>query len=1422
LQSARWFKHAFRYSLEAGDFDYVLDKVNRGFVDTALGRFRSEDEITDGIECAIEAAGATADLVALSRLGSLKYRTHERLEHAFPWSVLTDILLYEGRVDQVVNSIYSEESNRVLVGEAYSLRIILKLVDLDMSELGEKLFSAFLKDFRGSNDLGKHDIVTLARCAGVFKTKPARVMRWLSDTTFQRDILEPEELAVEYAPHLAAYLDGLVRSGRDNVWSRLKKLNSPFSNQLMRQLTIRAIANLRSVDKLRCEIEEYVANHAEDTNVELAFYAAKAGLYAGFVNRLAGRFDFPPELATHDTLRTALQSHILRFAYWAVVFGYEQNDDLIRQLRLRVRRSEAVWACALAHLLKVGEVLGSHFADREIDWFCCAAEAIEALEAAGHTDRERTPDALDAARSILDRSLRWLSDVVVERCQGRVSDWAALLKRLRSSFIWTCHYGFGEVETNYSFEFPIWEKQTDLPCMRGQLRTVFVDCAKSYDEALSLKGGLRGDHFLSLAALAAKCGFKSDSSMWLKRGIETSLAYGYRKDVTLENLTDVLTLLGKHSPEKVLTSAAAILEMIKWVRNATDGRSTKHFAQHLLPTIITHNRAASLELLRVYYEQFARWQADESVTKYILARDNGDPVFLWALCGLLDPNESLESRQHVAALAAAIDPDFAESWAVRLSVYITTMINPRHWPEELWEKATLIHERPVRKQRYEGSSGDELKDKTYLFEGQPITRDDANERCRASFNEMVETIEKLKQENDYIPDYELFAALPNHIENAASVEELGAIKSFFEKHAPWREATYWETIGRKYLALGETSNGLECLERAIHAAPMSKALATLIDYDRERAEAFLIADLRERLQGPSYQCFDAPNIVANACDLLGKKAALEQVFDDFLQHCQELFSQWPSDRSFDELRDWGDADREEDIQIITLLVDRLGTNAVEFGNRLICSICLLAESRGEKVFPVLTDRLNSASGLLLWRLLQVFVRLSHSNRALFREHCHELKSLLDRGDTLMALAAFQAIQSAYTDGESMPDELKQEVEGVVHRYSSIILYRGFGILKTTPSEDFVVLTKRAALFSFRRQLKAVCQILRLDLESVTAQLERRLLETGATLDEEKEIARSMSNAFVHPQGWPIIWFVSDFHVKISGMLYQTIDEVLSKQRYQPQHLEAVWRVIQPNDPEYSFSELAPMPEDITPLLVRAKDDWIGSDKQEPTITIEDTFPEEWITAFEFRELAQDSPYHREFVTQTHVRSAVVIPERIDDVASFDLDFWGEKVGTHHPAENLTWQQFREALREGHKLEPDGDAACLPFVSYHERQAGFLGFHTIASLSSWIIRGQNLKLDGFSALANDEHIAHFEAWQEGYPDEDYNDEPLSFGVRLRVRSEFIEQVCRDTGRAFAIRTVENRFVLKDYQQNPAESSSYTSICVWPFDVKPLDH
>jgi len=1414
MQSSRWFKYSMSYAISAKKYQYILENINPKFVDEALMRFRPYDDILSGIECAIEAASTLPSLSELSRLGCLKYSTHERLDCIFPKAVMSDVLLYEGRIGQVVDSLYSEESNKITADDEYTLHVILKLVELHNNELARKLFNEFMKDINNV-DLDAQKLKLLAQCLGAFTRKPIRAMRWLANIKLERQILEPEELALAYAPHLAAYFDSLVSNGRVRVCNRLKQVESKASEQLIRQFIIRATAKYGGIDELRSELEDYIEKFKGESNLELALYASKAVLPIDLVNQLAGQFDFPLEVATNKITRTELQNQILKFSYWAVIFGYGQNRNVLKEIRQGVRGSNAVLACAQLHLLKVGEVLGCHYAGREIDWFSYATEAIEFLELAGHSPGERTPDALDAVRSILKQSLSWLSEVLVKRSHDKLSEWGLLLKRLRSSFIWTTHYGFGESETNYFFEFPIWEEQSDLSEMQSKLRPIFLDCAKSYDDALSLKGGSRGEHFLTLAALAAKCGFRTDSSLWLERGVETSLAYGYRKDVTLELLIDVLTILGKYRPQKVLSGAASILEMIKWVHSATDGRSTKHFAQYLLPTIVKYNRSAGLDVLRVYYKEFASWQADESVQNYILARDSGDPEYLWALCGVLDPNESLKVRNHVVALAVQVNP---EVWKQRLSTYTKTMVNPRHWPDELWKKVATQSNMFVRKKRYEHSEADVDNNSTYTLDGRIITESEVRELCGQSFRIMLDTFEKLKKENDYVSEYCLLSELTSYIENVSSGEELNLINSFVKELGHDYGAKYLEKIGHKYLSLGDISKGLECLELAIQGNLNSEALGELTQYDKQRAENFFIKEVSKRLQGGSYQAFSAPKIIATACDIFKHEEILEQVFDDYLLHCQQLFAQWPSCRAFDELRDWGHIDKEEETQVVNLLVDRLGTHASELANRLISSICLLAETRGDKVLPILTERLIRSEGLLLWRLVQVFTRLSYSSRTLFKKHCHKLTPLLECKDTFVVIAITEMIKCTYVDNiQQMPNEIYSEIEKISRRYSSVIAYREFRLLKTTPSDDFIELTKRAVPFAFRRQLETICQILGLDLESVTAYLERQLLETGTNLAKEKEIAMSMSNAFSHAQGWPIIWFISDLHVQLCSFLYQLVDETLTKNRYHSQYVEAVWRVIQSCDPEYSYSELISIPDDISPLSVLNKDSWIAHNKNTSDIMIEEELADEWVTVFEYRELAQDTLYHAELMSQTHVRSAVVKPEVINDISSIASNSWNDEVVTHHPEENLTWRQFREALCNGCSLDPDVNEAFLSFTAQFKKKSDFQGFYTIASLSAVIIKEEDLLLEGYSVFANGERVAYFEAWQEGYSDEDYRDEPLSFGVRLRVSSKFIKEVCQKMERAFVIQTIENRFVMENYKHEPKQSASYSSTRIWPINA-----
>ena len=1420
LESARWFRHAFEYALDAHDYAYILDQVNRPFVDTALMRFRHKDEIMAAIDCAIEAAGITSDLVALSRLGSLKYRTDERLEPDFPWQRQAEILLYEGRIDQVVDSLYSEESVGLLVDQEYSLQIILKLFDVGKIELAEKLFMTFLKELDEEN-LSKQGVIDFARCAGIFPTRVSAVGHFIAERQLRQDTLEPEDFTSVYMPHLASYIDGLVRAGRDRTWQLLKRVHKSFPNNLIRHLIIRAVAKHKSIDVLRSEIEQYVETHPNDTSVELGYLAVQARMPSCLVSRLAGRFDFPPECATDETLGTDLANHIRRFAYWAVVFGYEQDDTIIRQLRARIAGPATVWSRTQAHLLKVGDVIGCHFADRVIDWFAAAEQSVEALETACHIADERTPDALDASRSILPQSLFWLSSVLVTRCPEHLDDWIKVLKRLRESFIWTTHYGFNEYIADYSFEFSVWERQTDLPQIKSHLRPVLDACAETYNEALRLKGSSRGVHFLTIAALAARCGFATASQEWLKRGVKSSLTYGYHKDTTLLNLSQVAAVLDKHQPDKTLDRCVAILEMATWLPDVSDGRETRHIPQNIFPVVLNNSPSAALKLLREYYQHFAKWQADESLKKYVRARSNGDAEFLWTLAALLEPNESVAVRQHIAEIGETLSPQPNGIWNERLSRYVMTMTNPRHWPDDLWDQMIQIHERPARQYRNGGTSPDDLKNKTYQVDGIHITANELRERCRSSFAEMITTIQMLKDQKSSYSDF-LDAALPDHIANATTIEELGSIKTFCEEYGQ-DKAVYLKQIGCKYLELGDVNGGLECLEHAIHEgisrAPIGytihedafrSSIATLAEYNRERARGAITSKLREYLQGSAYRGFNTPNTVAVVGDVLGEADQAEQVFEDYLSHCQELFAQLPDEHKFNELRGWNGTEKDENAQILHLLIDRLESPEFELGKRLIIAISKLATNRGDTAIPILIERTMSSEGLQFWRLLMVFASFVPTAPHIFCEHSHQLLSLLDCNNVLVRLLVSRLFRSGF-EGESLPTEIAQAVRKVDSDYSSTIAYRGFSFLYIKPSHDFVDLTKKGAQFPFRQQLEASCDILSLNVDSVTAHLERQL---GVTVEEELDTARAMWRAFSHAQGWPAIWFVSDFHVRISNMLYQTLNEALIKQRYQSNHIEALWRVLQPGDPEYCTYRLLPIPDNIAPLIIRDKDEWIADHCDAPCVTIEESMQEDWVTVFEFRQLAQDDSYHIPHIAQTHIRSALVSPESINEVTEFRQQGWGEVVYTHHPLEDLTWRQFRDALLYGYEYEQGGNGACVPFVAYKESHPGFLGFHTIASFSSHVIREFTLVLNGFEVFDNDDHVGHFEAWQEGYPDEDYNDQPLSFGVRFSVRSDFVRKVAHSSGRAFAVQTIENRFLMKDYKKEPDEQSSSTTIKLWP--------
>lgn len=745
------------------------------------------------------------------------------------------------------------------------------------------------------------------------------------------------------------------------------------------------------------------------------------------------------------------------------------------------------------------------------------------------------------------------------------------------------------------------------------------------------------------------------------------------------------------------------------------------------------------------------------------------------------------------------------------------MVNPRHWPEDVWHTADNA-ERPKREWRQAETPADELRPKTYQLDGESVGFARVQELCLSSFEGLQATLQKLKDQNQYVSDLDLIReAVPHHIDGAPTVEILDRIAQFIRNEATWPDARQLERLGRRYLALGEVERGLESLEDAIgrlmdYGEDIRAPFATLVTYDRERARKTLISRIGKVLES-SHGGFKMPRTVAVACDILGDVESLTQVFDDFLQHCQELFAELPDDRWFDELRDWTDVERDEKTQIVDLLVDRLESPAIEASNRLLSALCELCSTTGHDVLPTLTRRAVAAEGLQLYRLLTIVLWLGAKHPRLMQDQCEPLLALLNRKNAFVRLSVVKALRLAF--GETpLPETGRQAVEAVERQYASTVSYRGFGLIHVEPSGEFRSLFWEGTTAELRRKLLAACNILHLDQSAMMAHLERRLLASGSTLENEREEIQEMWRAHAHAQGWPVIFFFPGFEVKISECLYEALDEILTKQSHTQHRVDALWDVLNPCDPDYLSYELLPMPADIRPLAVTDSEQWLSGDSGF-IVTIGETPSSEWLTVFEFRQLAQDDPYHVPYVVQTHVRSALVLPEIAQQIGSLEASLpWQEDVEPKERGENITWGAFQLAVSEPSHEQVDADSAGIPVIAVSSTHADFLSFRNLASFSSLVFGGVGLTCRGFDVFQGSERVGYFEAWQEGYPDEDYNDLPMAYGVRFRARAKFIQQVCQRWGRAFAIQETEHRWLFKSFERDPVRSKTIKRVTVLP--------
>jgi nucleoside-triphosphatase THEP1 len=1414
----RWFGHVFVYAQEVGQRHFIIEEVNDDFIERALQHCRPSREISEALNIAIESAYQLQDIIALSRLGALNFRTSERLQENLNRTLLAETLLAQGREQDVMAFAYSSEADRWLVNRDTALKIMYYMAETNRIELGKKLFNVFTSEFDGifsDSRQEKHHVIEIAKCLAVYSSNHGRTVSWLSQFDFTPDVLERKELfAPGYAPHLEAHIDSLVKFDQRNRLFSILRVKMLFSNALVCYYVMRAAMRYDRLDLLNIALARYLKHNFEIGNVELACFAATAGYPPAEVTRLAGTIDAPkPFPRDHISSGDPI---LHKYFYSAVVVAYEGNyKQLERGLSINKEQNDTFWGAIVSHVQKAGYAVGLLLRDKESEWFQVAKGCIVSLIGAKRGAGERTIESIDLIREALSLTFGVLAEKVAKNIPRRMVEWAELLQELHNSYTWTTHYGINESIRNYSFELSVWQRLSQIKGCTLALIPFVWGCELTYEKTTLLKGESRAEHFLRLSAIMGRIGLKDEASQWMQYGIRSSLIYGYHKDVTLYHLIDMVSLVGHTNPERAMRFMAVLLPLVDLMPYLTDGKETSGLHTKAFEAVLHFDRSAAFNLLLHYARSIGKWKVQECLEAYITSSIDEDPYLLWGLTETVANHSSdyigqmMKTRIHILEMNQVINDETKHAaFMEQYRRFVLTEISPRFWPADLKEVSGDGANRNETRNNIDRGS-------EYLLDGHKYAVQELLEKCAGSFDVFCSVTEKLNQENSYFyaPRF-MNQSLRQYIAEAATSTELVRILEFIQsqKHSP--EPTILKELGQCFMAIGDYNNATSSFELAyrdflsnFHWPATNRYLADIAAIDPQKAAQVLLEACYRSTIG-SHGGYATPAIAAAGVFDLQKETELVKVVEEFLTHCASMFAQLPKKYDYSWLHeskpctDTVVQSAYFEAKAIEFIFQELDTSEVDLGEKLVRTLVILAIQRPEITLLPLLGRLSGASGRLLRRLLTIVYCIVEEKPEIVIPHIELLADLLERDHFLCRIVAMRVLEGLGTK-HPLDDKVTEKLIRTEQMYTFDTKY-SLHVEAEVNAEYFDFFDQCVPEF-FMRQVDVAEQILEVEPGFLVAAVQHKLIGQEWSIEAEKEQLGQDYEGHVHPQGWPIVKFTTTFFERFIDLLWECIDEVARMLCLGSDQVDAMWHLFQLADSSTAKIGKLPKPGDIEPLIVTDKEEWLKELDLVPAFQTDEPVGD-WITVCEWRHLAQDEfnnvPYKQHVIIQ-----AYLVPQLVyGNVSAIkEVGHFTEKIGWHTEA-SVTGTQTAEILQTRRQSRRLLTSESLPLLSVQHNSPFFAGYSTVCSLASFIVQDFKLVYKGLNLLQEGKLVVQYEEWQEGNQDEPYSREKLSYGTRLKVHRDLLTAICQRYRKLLCIHIDEEReFYSSIYKQAPEKAS-----------------